>query len=114
MLALCGVLRQIVARHTGVQDVTATSSRRLPLGKVYARRTRTTALFTLCSAVMSTLYFWFIIDVQTVPTAEGALYFPKFEATWMVDFLLAMILAVQMINLLCDLVGEVRYQYRYE
>lgn len=118
--ALASVVMRVVRAHTGINTVTGFSSSSKPLVKVYSGRTVRMRLVTLLAAVMSSLYFYFVVDVKSVALRNdgygmgGYLYFPKFEIVWMVDFLFAMIFAVFVCNLLFDLLAEVRYKYKYE
>jgi len=116
-LLACALMR-IVRAHTGVETITATASSSRPLGKVYAGRAVRLRIFGVLSAIMSSLYFYFVVDVRPISQdgtyGGGYMYFPKFEIAWIVDFLIAMIFAVFTCNLLSDLYSEVRYKYQYE
>ncbi len=118
--ALASVIMRIVRAHTGINTLTGTSSSSKPLEKVYFARTVRLRIFSLLAGIMSSLYFYFVVDVKTVALRNdgygtgGYLYFPKFEIVWMVDFAVAMIFAVFTCNLVYDLLSEVRYKYKYE
>lgn len=118
--ALAAVVMRIVRAHTGINTLTGTSNSSKPLEKVYYGRTVRLRIFTLLAGIMSSLYFYFVVDVKTISLrndgygAGGYLYFPKFEIVWMVDFAVAMIFAVFTCNLVYDLLSEVRYKYKYE
>ena len=118
--ALAGVVMKVVRAHTGINTVTGVSNSSKPLVTVYKGRAIRLGIVTFLAAVMSTLYFYFVVDVKSVQLRDdgfgsgGYLYFPKFEIVWMVDFAVAVIFAVFTCNLLYDLVNEVRYKYRYE
>ena len=118
--ALASVVMRVVRAHTGINTVTGVSNSSKPLVKVYAGRSVRMRVVTLLAAVMSSLYFYFVVDVKSVALRNdgygtgGYLYFPKFEIVWMVDFLFAMIFAVFVCNLVFDLLSEVRYKYKYE
>lgn len=120
VLALASVIMRVVRAHTGIHTVTDVASGKKPLEKVYAGRAMRLRIFGVLAAVMSTLYFYFVVDVKPVSLRDGAysgggyLYFPKFELAWMVDFLIVMIFAIFACNLVSDLVNEVRYKYKYE
>ena len=118
--ALAGVVMKVVRAHTGINTVTGVSNSSKPLVTVYKGRAIRLGIVTFLAAVMSTLYFYFVVDVKSVQLRDdgfgsgGYLYFPKFEIVWMVDFAVAVIFAVFTCNLLYDLVNEVRYKYKYE
>lgn len=120
VFALAAVLMRIVRAHTGINAVTGTFSGSRPLQKVYAGRAVRLRIFGILAAIMSVLYFYFVVDVKSVSLRDGTyggggyLYFPKFEIVWMVDFTIAMIFAVFTCNLVSDLLSEVRYKYKYE
>lgn len=120
MFALAAVIMRIVRAHTGINTLTGVSSSSRPLVQVYNRRSIRLRIFSVACAVMSVLYFYFVVDVKSVQlrvdayASGGYLYFPKFEIVWMVDFLIAMIYAIFTCNLLSDLLSEVRYKYKYE
>ena len=119
-IALASVVMRVVRAHTGINTVTGTSSSSKPLEKAYFRRAVRMCISTVIAAVMSALYFYFVVDVKSVSLRSdgygsgGYLYFPKFEIVWMVDFVLAMIFAVVVCNLVYDLLSEVKYKYKYE
>ena len=118
--ALAAVIMRVVRAHTGINTVTGASNSSKPLVKVYSGRAVRLRIVTLLAGVMSSLYFYFVVDVKQVVLRNdgygtgGYLYFPKFEVVWMVDFLFAMIFAVFVCNLLFDLLSEVKYKYKYE
>ena len=117
---LAGVVMKIVREHTGINTVTGASNSSKPLITVYKGRVIKMSIATFFAALMSSLYFYFVVDVKSVQLRNdgfgngGYLYFPKFEIVWMVDFVIAVIFAVVVCNLLYDLVNEVRYKYKYE
>lgn len=117
---LGSVIMRIVRSHTGINTLTGVSSSSKPLERVYFCRTVRMRVFTLLAGIMSSLYFYFVVDVKTVALRNdgygsgGYLYFPKFEIVWMVDFVISLIFAVFVCNLVCDLLSEVKYKYRYE
>ncbi len=118
--AVASVVMKIVRAHTGINTITGVSNSSKPLERVYAGRAVRLRIFTALAGIMSSLYFYFVVDVKSVALRNdgygtgGYLYFPKFEIVWMVDFLFAMIFAVFTCNLLYDLLSEVRYKYKYE
>lgn len=120
MFSLAAVLMRIVRAHTGINTVTGVSNSSRPLVQVYGGRTVRLRIFSVAAAVMSVLYFYFVVDVKTIQlranayTEGGYLYFPEFEIVWMVDFAIAMIYAIFTCNLVSDLLSEVRYKYKYE
>ena len=120
VFALATVIREVTKAHTGMDAVTEISSSSRPLYMVFSRKTVVMRVWAGLMSVMSILYFYFVVDVQSVKlrndaTAPGGyVYFPKFEVAWLVDFVIAMIFAVYTINLLWDLLSEVQYKYKYE
>lgn len=120
MFSLAALLMRIVRAHTGINTVTGVSNSSRPLVQVYRGRTVRLRIFSTAAAVMSVLYFYFVVDIKTIQlranayTDGGYLYFPKFEIAWMVDFAIAMLYAIFTCNLLSDLLSEVRYKYKYE
>lgn len=120
IFALAFVIKDLTKVHTGVDMVTGASSSSRPLYMVFSRKTVVMRVWASLMSVMSILYFYFVVDVQSVKlrndaTAPGGyVYFPKFEVAWLVDFVIALIFAVYTINLLWDLLGEVQYKYKYE
>ncbi|MBQ5389367.1 MAG: hypothetical protein IIU58_00505 [Clostridia bacterium] len=120
MFSLAALLMRIVRAHTGINTVTGASSSSRPLVQVYAGRIARLRIFSVAAAIMSMLYFYFVVDVKTIQLREdayatgGYVYFAEFEIAWMVDFAIAMIYAIFTCNLLTDLLSEVRYKYKYE
>ena len=120
MFSLAVLLMRIVRAHTGINTVTGVSNSSRPLVQVYGGRTVRLRIVSVAAAVMSMLYFYFVVDVKTIQLRAGAyteggyLYFPEFEIVWMVDFAIAMIYAIFTCNLVSDLLSEVRYKYKYE
>ena len=120
MFSLAAVCMRIVRAHTGINTVTGVSNSSRPLVQVYGGRTVRLRVVSIAAAVMSMLYFYFVVDVKTIQlranayTDGGYLYFPEFEIVWMVDFAIAMIYAIFTCNLVSDLLSEVRYKYKYE
>ena len=120
MFSLAALLMRIVRAHTGINTVTGVSNSSRPLVQVYRGRTVRMRIVSVAAAVMSMLYFYFVVDVKTIQlranayTESGYLYFPEFEIVWMVDFAIAMIYAIFTCNLVSDLLSEVRYKYKYE
>ena len=120
MFVFAAVLMRIVRVHTGINTVTGVSSSSRPLEQVYRGRTVRLCIFSALAAIMSVLYFCFVVDVKAIPlrndtyASGGYVYFAKFEIAWMVDFAVAMLYAIFTCNLLSDLLSEVRYKYKYE
>ena len=120
MFSLAALLMRIVRAHTGINTVTGVSNSSRPLVQVYGGRTVRLRIVSVAAAIMSVLYFYFVVDVKTIQlranayTEGGYLYFPEFEIVWMVDFAIAMIYAIFTCNLVSDLLSEVRYKYKYE
>lgn len=118
--ALASVVMRIVQQHTGLDTVTDTSSAKKPLEQIYKGRSVRMCIFGVLAAIMSSLYFYFVVDIKPVSLREGAysgggyVYFPRFETAWIVDLLLILIFAIFTCNLVNDLVNEVRYKYQYE
>ncbi len=120
MFSLAALLMRIVRAHTGINTVTGVSNSSRPLVQVYQGRTVRLRIVSSAAAIMSVLYFYFVVDVKTIQLRPGAytdggyLYFPEFEIVWMVDFAIAMLYAIFTCNLVGDLLAEVRYKYKYE
>lgn len=118
VLAFASTLMQIVYVHTHVETATATASSSRTLGRVYAGRVVLLRIFGALAAVMSSLYFYFVVDVRPISQdgtfGGGYMYFPRFEIAWIVDVVIALIFAVYACNLCSDLLEEVRYRYDYE
>ena len=115
MLSVAALMMRIVRVHTGINTLTGVSSSSRPLERVYAARIMRMRLFSFAAAVMSALYFYFVVDVERVPLRNGGqIYMAKFEVVWMVDFVIAMIYAIHAANLVTDLSSEVNYKYKYE
>ncbi len=120
VFALASVVMRTVRQHTGLDTVTDTSSAKKSLALIYKGRTVRMCIFGVLAAIMSSLYFYFVVDIKPVSLREGAyggggyVYFPRFETAWIVDLLLILIFAIFTCNLVNDLVNEVRYKYQYE
>lgn len=120
MLAFAAVVMRIVRAHTGMNTLTGVSNSSRPLVQVYAGRVMRLRIFSVLTAICSVLYFYFVVDVKAIQLRSdtyatgGYVYFARFEVAWMVDFLMALIYAIFLGNLLSDLVSEVRYKYKYE
>ena len=120
MFSLAALLMRIVRAHTGIHSLTGVSSSSRPLVQVYGRRVVWLRIFSVLTAVMSVLYFYFVVDVKTIQLREdafatgGYVYFAEFEIAWIVDFALALLYAIFACNLLSDILSEVQYKYKYE
>ncbi|MBQ4557536.1 MAG: hypothetical protein IJA60_07815 [Clostridia bacterium] len=115
MFSLAAVMMRIVRAHTGINTLTGVSNSSRPLESVYASRIMRMRFLSFAAAVMSALYFYFVVDVERVPLRNGGqIYMAKFEVVWMVDFVIAMIYAIHAANLATDLSSEVNYKYKYE
>lgn len=115
MFSIAALMMRIVRAHTGINTLTGVSNSSRPLEKVYAARVMRMRFLSVAAAVMSVLYFYFVVDVERVPLRNGGqIYMAKFEVVWMVDFVIAMIYAIHAANLATDLSSEVNYKYKYE
>ena len=69
--SLAVILKRLVADHTGVSALTATSSSGKPLAQIFARRTVLMRVLSVLMSVMSVAYFYFVTDVQRVALRGG-------------------------------------------
>ena len=91
VFAFASVIMRIVRMHTGIDTVSETASAKKLLGEVYGGRAVRLRIFGILAAVMSALYFYFVVDIKPISLREGAyngggyVYFPRFEIAWIVD-----------------------------
>ncbi|MBQ4150779.1 MAG: hypothetical protein IJC81_03125 [Clostridia bacterium] len=115
MFASAAVMMRIVRAHTGINTLTGVSSSSRPLVDVYRGRIMRMRVISVLVAIMSIVYFFLIVYADRVPLRNGKIvYMTRFEFIWMLDFLVGMIYAIHASNLVGDIVGEVKYKYKYE
>ena len=117
IFSLGRLLLQLVREHTGVETMAFSSGSKQPLVRVFARRILRMRILAVIHAVVSILYFYFVVDMQSIELRGefgGYAYFPRFEFAWMLDVLMALIFAIYTVNLVSDLTAEVKFRYRYD
>ena len=111
MMSAAVVMIRVVRAHTGINTITGVSNSSLPLVRVYGRRIMRMRALSVIAAIVSVLYFYLIVYSER---RLNNLYKPQYSIIWMIDFFIGMVYAVHASNLASDILGEVKYKYKYE